>query len=51
MKCIKIEKKCNKCKDINNIIQNGGTGDKNIIDELLNKYITKYNNYKSLLIS
>ena len=49
-KCIKIEKKCNKCKEINNIIQNGGTTDKNIIDELLNKYITKYNYYKSVLI-
>ena len=53
-KCIKIEKKCLKCNQINiNNIQNGGTIDNNsnfIIKTLLDKYITKYNYYKSLFI-
>jgi prophage antirepressor-like protein len=53
-KCIKIEKKCSKCNEINiNNIQNGGTIENNsnfIIETLLDKYITKYNYYKSLLI-
>ena len=34
--------------DINSIYINSG-GNNNIINELLNKYITKYNYYKSLL--
>ena len=46
-KCIKVEKKCNKCNEINSIIQNGGNY---IIDELLNKYKTKYDYYESLII-
>jgi prophage antirepressor-like protein len=52
-KCIKIEKKCSKCDQINiNNIQNGGSIENNlnfIIKTLLDKYITKYNYYKSLL--
>jgi len=52
-KCIKIEKKCSKCNQINiNNIQNGGSIENNlnfIIKILLDKYITKYNYYKSLL--
>jgi hypothetical protein len=36
--------------DINSIYMNGGGNNNNIINELLNKYITKYNYYKSLLI-
>ena len=50
-KCIKIEKKCSKCNKINiNNIQNGGSIENNsnfIINTLLDKYITKYNYYKS----
>jgi len=42
-KCLKIEKKCKKCKDM--IHQNGGNM---IIDELLNYYNHKFNNYKNL---
>jgi prophage antirepressor-like protein len=52
-KCIKVEKKCIKCNEINinniNSISMDGGGSNNIINELLNKYITKYNYYKSLL--
>jgi prophage antirepressor-like protein len=52
-KCIKIEKKCSKCHQINiNNIQNGGSIKSNlnfITNILLDKYITKYNYYKSLL--
>ena len=52
-KCIKIEKKCSKCNQINiNNIQNGGSIENNlnfIIKTLLDKYITKYNYYNSLL--
>jgi prophage antirepressor-like protein len=52
-KCIKIEKKCSKCDEINiDNIQKGGTIENNsnfIIQTLLDKYITKYNYYKSLL--
>ena len=54
-KCIKIEKKCSKCNEINiNNIQNGGAIENNlniIIQTLLNKYITKYNYYKSLKVN
>ena len=50
-KCIKVEKKCSKCNEINiNSISMNGGGNYNIINELLNKYITKYNYYKSLLL-
>jgi hypothetical protein len=48
-KCIKVEKKCSKCNEININSMTGG-GNNNIINELLNKYITKYNYYESLLI-
>jgi len=53
-KCIKVEKKCSKCNEINiDNIQNGGSIENNsnfIIETLLDKYITKYNYYKSLVI-
>ena len=53
-KCIKVEKKCSKCNEINiDNIQNGGSIENNsnfIIKTLLDNYITKYNYYKSLLI-
>ena len=52
-KCIKVEKKCSKCNEINiDNIQNGGSIENNsnfIIETLLDKYITKYNYYKFLL--
>ena len=52
-KCIKVEKKCSKCNEINiDNIQNGGSIENNsnfIIESLLDKYITKYNYYKFLL--
>jgi hypothetical protein len=52
-KCIKIEKKCSKCNEINiDNIQNGGSIKNNlnfIIKTLLDNYINKYNYYKSLL--
>jgi prophage antirepressor-like protein len=49
-KCIKIEKKCSKCNEINNNIQIGGSNNY-IINELLNKYNYKYNYYKSIIIN
>jgi len=43
-KCLTIESKCSKCKDIlNNNIQQLGGGN-NIIKELINYYINEYNN-------
>jgi len=52
IKCIKIEKKCSKCNDINiNTINNQIGGMNNIIiSELLNKYINKYNYYRSIIL-
>jgi prophage antirepressor-like protein len=51
-KCIKIEKKCLKCNEINiTNIQKGGSVENNfIIETLLDKYMIKYNYYKSLLV-
>jgi len=49
-KCIKIEKKCSKCNEINNNTQIGGSYNY-VINELLNKYNYKYNYYKSIIIS
>ena len=51
-KCIKIEKKCSKCNDINiNTINNQIGGMNNIIiSDLLNKYINKYNYYRSIIL-
>jgi prophage antirepressor-like protein len=49
-KCIKIEKKCSKCNEINNNTQIGGSNNY-IINKLLNKYNYKYNYYNSIIIS
>ena len=49
-KCIKIEKRCSKCNEINNNTQIGRSYNY-IINELLNKYNYKYNYYKSIIIS
>jgi prophage antirepressor-like protein len=45
LKCIKIEKNCNTCK---NIKQQGG-GDNNIIDNVINNYKKKYEYYNNLI--
>ena len=52
MKCIKIEKKCSKCHkiNINNINNQIGGYNNNIISELLIKYVNKYKNYKLLIV-
>ena len=51
-KCLKVEKKCSKCNEININMQNGGMYNytNRIVETLIDKYIIKYNLYKSLLI-
>jgi prophage antirepressor-like protein len=46
LKCIKYEKKCSDCKNINN--QQGGSINNNIIDYIINIYKIKYEYYSSI---
>ena len=48
LKCIKIEKDCNSCKNIKNNKQQGG-GDNNIIDNVIDNYKKKYEYYNNLI--
>ena len=48
LKCIKIEKDCNSCKNIKNNKQQGG-GDNNIIGNLIDNYKKKYEYYNNLI--
>ena len=48
LKCIKIEKDCNSCKNIQNNKQQGG-GDNNIIDNVIDNYKEKYEYYNNLI--
>ncbi len=48
LKCIKIEKDCNNCKNIKNNKQQGG-GDNNIIDNVIDNYKKKYEYYNNLI--
>ena len=49
LKCIKIEKDCNSCKNIKNNKQQGG-GDNNIIDNVIDNYKKKYEYYNKISI-
>jgi prophage antirepressor-like protein len=49
LKCIKIEKDCNSCKNIKNNNQLGG-GNNNIIDIIIDNYKQKYEYYKNLIL-
>ena len=49
LKCIKIEKDCNSCKNIKNNNQLGG-GNNNIIDIIIDNYKKKYEYYKNLIL-
>ena len=48
LKCIKIEKDCNNCKNIKNNKQQVG-GDNNIIDYVIDNYKKKYEYYNNLI--
>jgi prophage antirepressor-like protein len=47
LKCIKIEKDCNNCKEIQ---IGGGEFKNNIIDNLINYYQEKYNKYNNIIV-